>query len=130
MLQALIILNVDTYEPIRWHGTMLYWLVLLTAVLVNILGIRVFPHVETAAFIMHICFFFVLLVPLVYLSPRSTAGFVFTDFENTSGWSSNGVSWCIGLLTPAWSFVGERNRQHQLVFLAANGSQALTVRAI
>ena len=107
MIQGLMILNIDNYEPLRWHGTMLYWMDLLIAVLVNILGIRVFPHIETAACLFHICFFFVLLVPLVYLSPRSTAKFVFTDFENSGGWNSNGVSWFLGLLTSAWSFVGE-----------------------
>ena len=107
MIQGLIILNIDTYEPLRWHGTMIYWAILLLSVLVNILGIRIFPHIETVAFILHICFFFVLLVPLVYLSPQSTAQFVFTDFENVGGWNSNGVSWFLGLLTSAWSFVGE-----------------------
>ena len=107
MLQGLMILNLENYEPLRWHGTMLYWMILLIAVLVNILGIRVFPHIETAAFVFHICFFFTLLVPLVYLSPRSTARFVFADFENTGGWNNNGLSWCLGLLTSAWSFVGE-----------------------
>ena len=107
MVQGLIILNVDTYEPLRWHGTMIYWAIILLSVLVNILGIRIFPHVETVACIFHICFFFVLLVPLVYLSPQSTARFVFTDFENVGGWKSNGVSWFLGLLASAWSFVGE-----------------------
>ena len=107
MIQGLIILNIDTYEPLRWHGTMIYWAILLLSVLVNILGIRIFPHIETVAFIFHICFFFVLLVPLVYLAPQSTAQFVFTDFENVGGWKSNGVSWFLGLLTSAWSFVGK-----------------------
>ena len=107
LIVGLIILNVDTYDPLRWHGTMIYWAILLLSVLVNVLGIRIFPHIETAAFIFHICFFFVLLVPLVYLSPQSTARFVFTDFENVGGWSSNGVSWFLGLLTSAWAFVGE-----------------------
>ena len=107
MIQGLMILNLENYEPLRWHGTMLYWMVLLIAVLVNILSIRVFPHIETAAFVFHICFFFTLLVPLVYLSPRSTARFVFADFENTGGWNNNGVSWCLGLLTTAWCYVGE-----------------------
>lgn len=68
---------------------------------VNILGIRVFPHTETAACLCHICFFFLLLVPLIYLSPRSTAIFVFTGFENSGGWNSNSVSWFLGLLTSA-----------------------------
>lgn len=107
MIQGLIILNAENYEPMRWHGTMLYWMVLLIAVLVNILGIRVFPHIETAAFMFHICFFFVLLVPMVYLSPRSTASYVFANAENSGGWSNNGVSWCLGLVTSAWSFVGQ-----------------------
>ncbi len=107
MIQGLLILNIDGYEAQRWHGTLLYWMVLLVAVLVNILGIRVFPHIESAAFVFHICFFFVLLVPLVYLSPQSSAPFVFTDFENAGGWKSNGVSWCLGLQTAAWCFVGE-----------------------
>ncbi|KAI4101081.1 MAG: hypothetical protein LQ339_005204 [Xanthoria mediterranea] len=78
------------YEPLNWHATMLYWMVLLIAMIVNILGIRVFPHIESAAFIFHICFFFVLLVPLVYLTPQSSAQFVFADFENAGGWESNG----------------------------------------
>ena len=75
MIQALIIFNDETYEPMAWHATLLYWAVILIAVLVNILGISVFPHIETLAFIFHVCFFFVLLVPLVYLSPQSTARF-------------------------------------------------------
>ena len=108
MIQGLLIFNVNSYEPLRWHSTMLYWMVLMIAMLVNILGIRVFPHIETGAFICHICFFFVLLVPLVYLTPQSTARFVFTGFENTGGWRGNGISWCLGLVTSAWSFVGRQ----------------------
>ncbi|KAI4219582.1 MAG: hypothetical protein L6R36_008221 [Xanthoria steineri] len=100
------------YEPLNWHATMLYWMVLLIAMMVNILGIRVFPHIESAAFIFHICFFFVLLVPLVYLTPQSSARYVFADFENAGGWESNGLSWCLGLLTSAWSFVGIDGTTH------------------
>jgi len=105
-IQGLLVFNVQSYVSQNWHGTMLYWMVLLTAVSVNILGIKFFPHIETMAFIHHICFFFVFLVPLVYLSPQSTATFVFATFENAGGWSSNGVSWGIGLLASAWAFVG------------------------
>ena len=112
LIQGLIILNVPSYTPQPWHGTLLYWAVLLLAVLVNILGIRVFPYIETFAFIFHICFFFILLVPLVYLSPQSSTRFVFADIENSGGWKSDGISWCIGLLTSAWSFVGIDGTSH------------------
>ncbi|KAL8900820.1 MAG: hypothetical protein Q9207_005511 [Kuettlingeria erythrocarpa] len=115
MVQGLIVLNAEEYEPLRWHGTLIYWMILLIAVLVNVLGTTIFPHIETAAFLFHICFFFVLLVPLVYLAPQSTARFVFTDFENTGGWKSDGVSWCLGLLTSAWSFVGEEVKDSAVV---------------
>ena len=111
LIQGLLIFNVSGYEPLNWHATMLYWMVLLVAMIVNILGIRVFPHIESAAFIFHICFFFVLLVPLVYLTPQSSAQLVFADFENAGGWESNGLSWCLGLLTSAWSFVGKNTAE-------------------
>ncbi|KAL8906379.1 MAG: hypothetical protein Q9207_002091 [Kuettlingeria erythrocarpa] len=105
-IQGLLVFNIDSYESQNWHGTLIYWGILTIAALVNILGINFFPHIETVAFIHHIAFFFVFLVPLVYLSPRSTTSFVFANFENAGGWQSNGVSWGIGLLASAWAFVG------------------------
>ncbi|KAL9017868.1 MAG: hypothetical protein Q9185_004817 [Variospora sp. 1 TL-2023] len=105
-IQGLLVFNDDTYESHNWHGTFIYWGILTIAALVNILGINFFPHIETVAFIHHIAFFFVFLVPLVYLSPQSTTSFVFANFENAGGWRSNGVSWGIGLLASAWAFVG------------------------
>lgn len=106
MIQGLIILNNDNYSPKEWHGLLLYWAVYIVAATVNIVGIRAFPRIETLAFVFHIGTFFVVIVPMVYLSPQSKASFVFADFENSGGWSSNGLSWCLGLLTSSWSFVG------------------------
>lgn len=109
-IQGLFVFNMESYVAHNWHGTLLLCAVLLFAALVNVLGIRIFPHIETLAFIHHICFYFVLLVPLVYLSPQSTTSFVFTTFENVGGWSSNGISWGIGSLASAWAFVGNVTR--------------------
>lgn len=107
MVQGLIILNDETYMPERWHVTMIYWAIFLVSSFVNIFGIRFFPHVETFAYILHIIFFFIFLVPLVYLTPQSSAEFVFADFENAGGWDNDSVSWIIGMLISAWSFVGK-----------------------
>ncbi len=30
LIEGLIILNVDTYEPLRWHGTMIYCAIFVT----------------------------------------------------------------------------------------------------
>jgi hypothetical protein len=42
-LQALIILNDDSYIPARWQGLLFYWLILLYAAAVNIWGSRMLP---------------------------------------------------------------------------------------
>ena len=55
-------------------------------------------------------FFVALVIPLVLLSPRSTAEFVFTGHLNEGGWS-DGLSWCIGLLTVTYCFLGELNSE-------------------
>ncbi len=105
-IQALVMLNYESYVYERWHGSMLFWAVVIVSICVNVFGIRILPHLETIAGILHVCLFFVFLVPLIYLSPHPTAAAVFTDFENNSGWNNNVVSWCIGLLTVTYPFIG------------------------
>jgi choline transport protein len=113
MIQGLIILNyADTYQPKQWHGTLMYWALTFVIVLINIFGIRIFPYIETLALILHVIFFFCILVPLVHLAPRSSASFVFKTFSNTGGWKSDGVSWCIGLLTSTYAFSGVDGASH------------------
>ena len=112
MIQGLVILNYADYVPQQWHGTMLYWAVLLLIVMINILAIRAFPYIETVALIFHVIFFFTLLIPLVYLSPQSSPDFVFKSFENNSGWSNDAVSWLIGLLTSTYAFSGVDSVTH------------------
>lgn len=45
-LQALIILNNESYVPARWQGLLFYWLILLYAAAVNIWGSRMLPTVN------------------------------------------------------------------------------------
>ena len=112
VVQGLIVLNIDGYSPLQWQGTLIYWGILLLTTVVNVLGIRKFPHIETVAFIFLICLFFCFLVPLVYLTPQSTPQFVFTDYENSSGWDNDGVVWFLGLLNAAYAFVGIDGTSH------------------
>lgn len=106
LLQGLFVLNDENYVYARWHGTLLYFAVILLAVFVNVYLIKFLPYLETIILILHVGLFFALLVPLVYLAPQHSAQFVFTDFENLGGWSSNGIAWCVGLITSAFPFTG------------------------
>ncbi|TKA69193.1 hypothetical protein B0A55_07074 [Friedmanniomyces simplex] len=90
----------------RWHGTLLMWAVVGKLFAVNVWAIQLLPVVELIGGICHGVFFVMLLVTLVALAPPSSADFFATDFVNGGGWSSDGVSWCIGLLTLVYCFVG------------------------
>ena len=72
---------------------------LMICVFVNTIGARLLPKIEGGILILHTLGFFAVLIPLVYLSPHSTASFVFTEFNNLSGYKSNGLSWFIGLIS-------------------------------
>lgn len=48
-MQALIIVNNDTYVPERWQGMLFYWLVLVYALALNIWGDRLLPYVNTVS---------------------------------------------------------------------------------
>jgi choline transport protein len=47
----------------------------------------------------------VISIVLLSTSAKKDAAFVFTDFENETGWS-DGMSWILGLLQSALSLIG------------------------
>jgi hypothetical protein len=77
----------------------------------NVWGIRLLPSIQLMGGICHVVFFFALSVPLILLADRSTPDFVFTTLINEAGWSSDGVSWCVGLLTVTYCFMGKASSQ-------------------
>ena len=83
------------------------WALMAFTYVVNVYGIKLLPLIELIGGVCHIAFFFAILIPLVVLAPRSSADFVFTQLLNDGGWKSDGVSWCIGLLTVTYCFVGK-----------------------
>lgn len=40
------------------------------------------------------------------MAPKNSASFVFTEFVNSSGWESDGVSWLVGLISAVYPFLG------------------------
>lgn len=106
VLQGLIAFNHPSYAFERYQSTLLVFTVLLLCVSVNTLGARALPKIESMILILHVLGFFAILIPLAHLAPHSSASFVFTDFESQNGWSSNGASWFIGLLSGVFPFLG------------------------
>ena len=121
-LQALIILNDESYIPARWQGLLFYWLIVLYAAVTNIWGPRVLPtanlfsgefviHASCQSMLigsgmLHIVGLVAILVVLGIMAPKNTASFVFTEVSNSSGWSNGGVSWLVGLLSSVYPLLG------------------------
>ncbi|KAE9393861.1 putative amino acid permease, partial [Gymnopus androsaceus JB14] len=105
-MQGLMIMNYPSYDPKPWHGTLLMWALIIIAFMINVFAIKLLPLIEVLGGICHIAFFIAVLVPLIVLSPRSTNEFVWTTLVNESGGYSDGISWCIGLLTTTFAFTG------------------------
>ena len=62
---------------------------------------------ELTAGAANIIFFFVIVIVLGAMAPRSSAEFVFTTtFTGLSGWKSPGIQWCIGLLSAVFPLQG------------------------
>jgi choline transport protein len=106
IIQALLVLNIPDYEPKRWQGTLIMYAVLALTLLVNTYFVRLLPRLEGVVMILHIVGFFAVLIPIVHFAPISSNAFVWKQFTNISGYTSNGTSWLIGQAASAILFIG------------------------
>lgn len=106
LIQGLIALTNPDYNFQRWHGTLLFWAVILVAVIVNTVVSSLLPKLECLILIIHVLGFFAILIPMVYMSPHGSAKDVFTMFLNKGGWQTTGLSFFIGLAGNVFSFLG------------------------
>lgn len=88
--------------------------VIAVVIVVNTILAKFLPALEGVILILHVLGFFAILIPLVHLAPTSSAQFVFRDFTNRSGYSSDGLSWFIGTVYPAIMLIGASEPTHSL----------------
>jgi amino acid transporter len=106
-IQVLVFAGNENYSSPRWQGTLIYWAVLWLAAFINVFLINLLPILEFGVAIAHIGLFIAFIAILCALGERNSSSFVWTEFVNSSGWSSDGVSWCIGLLSSSFVFIGK-----------------------
>ncbi|KAI1865384.1 uncharacterized protein JN550_008432 [Neoarthrinium moseri] len=105
-IQGMVVLNNDTYSPERYQGMLIFWLILVYAAVMNIWGHKLLPHVNLLSAVLHVAGFLAVFVTLAVMAPKNDAKFVFVETINSSGWSSDGVSWLVGLLSAVYPFLG------------------------
>ncbi|KKY26616.1 putative amino acid transporter [Diplodia seriata] len=106
LIQGLLVLNYPDYEFQRWHGTLLHIAVILVALFFNTITKPLLPIVELILLGLHVVGFFALIIPLVDLAPHASPKEVFATFYNGGDWSSDGLSFFVGLTATMFAFVG------------------------
>lgn len=101
------------YKPKLWHGTLLCYGVLLVCICVNTLAGTKLPRIEIVLLVAYILSFFGIVVPLVCLAPHGNAHDVFAVFVNGGAWSSQGLSFFVGLSGNAFAFLGKPDLTEQ-----------------
>ena len=112
MIQGLVILTDSTYDPKPWQNVLLYWAVILFAVIFNTFVGSWLPQIEGFILIIHILGFFGILFPLVILGPHAPPSEVFGKFINGGDWPTNGLSFFVGLLGNVFAFFGADGAIH------------------
>ena len=64
-IEAVIQLHNPSYTPQQWEGTLLFWTIVLIAVLVNTLFGQLMPTIEALMLVVHVLRFFAVLIPPV-----------------------------------------------------------------
>ena len=105
MIQAMAVLNYPGYEPKRWHATLIMIAFSGSASLGITFGKKFLPLWETLGGLLHVAFF-VVFISVLATSTKARNKDVWGTFINVGGWSSDGISFCIGFLTRAFALAG------------------------
>ncbi|KAI1262323.1 putative GABA permease [Xylariaceae sp. FL1019] len=108
MIQGLIVLTHPEYLPKmqNWHGTLLFWAVILGSYAINAAVGSVLAKFEGLVLVLHILGFFATVLPLVLLSQHVTTKDVFDTWLNLGGWQTQGLSFSVGILGNVFAFLG------------------------
>ncbi|KFG77664.1 putative GABA permease [Metarhizium anisopliae] len=101
------------YVPETWHTFLMCVACCGLWIVINIWAVDMLHQINTWVLVIHVTGYFVLIgVLLGCSSNKHDAKFVFTDFQNHTGWDSNFVSWSVGLLAALYAFFSLDSASH------------------
>ncbi|KEF51477.1 uncharacterized protein A1O9_12394 [Exophiala aquamarina CBS 119918] len=106
MIQGVAVLNYSSYTPERWHASLMMIAAAFLGALGNTVGKKFLPLWETLGGSLHVLFFFIVTIGILATGDKTNNHDVWGTFINAGGWSSDGVSFCLGFLTPAFALAG------------------------
>ncbi|KAK4939256.1 hypothetical protein LTR10_020453 [Elasticomyces elasticus] len=93
------------YDMTRWHAFLICMVCFVIWVVVNIVGLRAVHLLNDTFMYIHVAGLIAVIATLLACTKdKHDAHYVFLEFDNLTGYSSNGVAWCIGLLPSLYAF--------------------------
>lgn len=108
MIVALASYSNPDYDVKNWHAALIFYAIIALAVLVNTYLGRLFPSIESLAFLLHVVGFFIVLIVVVYLAPKTDPSTVFDNFINGGGFPTTAQSVLVGSVPVMFGFNGMR----------------------
>ncbi|KUJ22950.1 amino acid permease [Mollisia scopiformis] len=94
-----------TYQIKQWRTFLIFLAILTFTTLSNLYGNKILAKWNDGALYWSILAVVVISITILATSDKNDASFVFTDFNNDTGWS-DGTAWILGLLQSALSLIG------------------------
>ncbi|KAF2722210.1 putative GABA permease [Polychaeton citri CBS 116435] len=110
----LVSLNIPSYTPAAWHGTLTTVAYGLFATVFNIYLARRLPMIEGVILFLFVFGFAATIVPLWVTAPKAGTSEVFGEFANYGGWPTIGAATVVGSLTSVSSFFGTDSPAHEI----------------
>ena len=111
-IQGLIICGNESYSPQPWQAMLLYWSVIAFSIITNTIMAGALPKLESSILLIHVFGFIGIFATLLSLGPHGDATDVFTSFSNGGEWPTQGVSFLVGMVGPAFTLLGPDSVVH------------------
>ncbi|KAI0430577.1 amino acid/polyamine transporter I [Xylaria sp. FL1042] len=114
MIQGIIILTHPSYLATmqNWHGTLLFWAVILLSYCINTSIGSVLAKFEGIVLFVHILGFFAVILPLIIVGQPSSPDAVWNTWLNLGDWPTQGLSFSVGIIGNVFAFVGADGAIH------------------
>ncbi|KGQ12841.1 Choline transport protein [Beauveria bassiana D1-5] len=100
-IQSYAIVSTE-YEPKTWHAFMICIACMVCWAVVNIFAVQLLHYMNAAIHV--VGYLLVIGVLAGSTKEKHDATFVFTKFQNSTGWDSDFVSWSVGLLSALYAY--------------------------
>ncbi|EXJ72489.1 uncharacterized protein A1O5_04994 [Cladophialophora psammophila CBS 110553] len=101
------------YRMARWHAFLINVAVLVIWVIFNLVYVKGIHWMNQSVLCIHVLGYFAVIITLaVCTDTKHDAKYVFTNFENSTGWSQDGIAWCISLLPALFAFFSLDTASH------------------